>query len=267
MSTIKTKNVQVGTDGTASNNFTIYVPGTPDGTLRVGNGNAGAATDVVTIDNSGNVNFDTNTLYVDATNNRVGIGTSSPASKLAVSDGTVVGEINPYSAASGCYIGTRTNHAVLFQVNASEKMRIDTSGRVTMPNQPAFMAVKTASQTSTPFVVTGYTSVTNIGNHFNTSTGIFTAPVTGLYQFTFACIGAGNLNHSNDIYGYLNGARNQASLAVRPTSTTNSYASMGSNTVLISLSANDTFGIYVENGGGLYGDANAWIRFSGRLIG
>jgi len=60
----------------------------------------------------------------------VGIGTSSPVGKLAVSDGTVVGEINPYSAASGCYIGTRTNHAVLFQANASEKMRINSNGNV-----------------------------------------------------------------------------------------------------------------------------------------
>jgi len=55
MSTVKTKNVQVGTDGTASNNFTIYVPGTPDGTVRIGNGDAGAVTDAVTINSSGAV--------------------------------------------------------------------------------------------------------------------------------------------------------------------------------------------------------------------
>ena len=55
MSTVKSKNLQIGTDGTASNNFTIYTPGTPDGTLRVGNGNAGAATDKVTITSAGNM--------------------------------------------------------------------------------------------------------------------------------------------------------------------------------------------------------------------
>ena len=53
MSTVKSKNLQIGTDGTASNNFTIYQPGTPDGTLRVGNGNAGAVTDVAKIDSDG----------------------------------------------------------------------------------------------------------------------------------------------------------------------------------------------------------------------
>ena len=58
----------------------------------------------------------------------VGIGTTSPAGKLAVSDGTVTGEINPYSASSTCFIGTRSNHPVSFQVNASEKVRIQTNG-------------------------------------------------------------------------------------------------------------------------------------------
>jgi hypothetical protein len=37
------------------------------------------------IDSSGNVNIDSNTLYVDATNNRVGLGTSSPDRLLHVS--------------------------------------------------------------------------------------------------------------------------------------------------------------------------------------
>jgi hypothetical protein len=36
------------------------------------------------IDASGNVNIDSNTLYVDATNNRVGLGDSAPANKLQV---------------------------------------------------------------------------------------------------------------------------------------------------------------------------------------
>ena len=46
MSTVKSKNLQVGTDATASNNFTIYQPSTPDGTLRIGVGNADSPTEV-----------------------------------------------------------------------------------------------------------------------------------------------------------------------------------------------------------------------------
>lgn len=66
MSTVKTKKVQLGTDATASNNFTIYQPATPDGTVRIGNGNADAVTDAVTINSSGAVTF-ANNLSVTGT--------------------------------------------------------------------------------------------------------------------------------------------------------------------------------------------------------
>lgn len=46
MSTVKSKKLQVGTDATSSNNFTIYQPSTPDGTLRIGVGNADNPTEV-----------------------------------------------------------------------------------------------------------------------------------------------------------------------------------------------------------------------------
>jgi len=54
MSTINSKNVQVGTSGVANQNFTLYQPATPDGTVRLGVGNSGATTgDVVTVNSSG----------------------------------------------------------------------------------------------------------------------------------------------------------------------------------------------------------------------
>jgi hypothetical protein len=54
MSTLKTNNVQVGQSVTATNNFTIYQPSSPDGTVRIGVGNSGATTgDAVTIDSTG----------------------------------------------------------------------------------------------------------------------------------------------------------------------------------------------------------------------
>ncbi len=54
MSTLKTNNVQVGQSVTATNNFTLYQPPTPDGTVRIGVGNSGATTsDVVVIGSSG----------------------------------------------------------------------------------------------------------------------------------------------------------------------------------------------------------------------
>jgi len=54
MSTINSKNVQVGTSGVAAQNFTLYQPATPDGTVRLGVGNSGATTgDVVTVNSAG----------------------------------------------------------------------------------------------------------------------------------------------------------------------------------------------------------------------
>ena len=55
MSTVKSKKLQVGTDATSSNNFTIYQPASPDGTLRIGVGNADNPTEVGRFDSNGYV--------------------------------------------------------------------------------------------------------------------------------------------------------------------------------------------------------------------
>jgi hypothetical protein len=55
MSTVIAKNVQVGTSGTPAQNFTVYQPASPDGTVRVGNGNSGSVTDLLTLNSSGNL--------------------------------------------------------------------------------------------------------------------------------------------------------------------------------------------------------------------
>ena len=56
MSTLRTNNVQVGQSPTATNNFTLYQPSVPDGTVRLGVGNTGATTlDAVTVTSAGNV--------------------------------------------------------------------------------------------------------------------------------------------------------------------------------------------------------------------
>ena len=70
-----------------------------------------------------------NTELMRLTNaGKLGIGIVAPTGQFAVSDGTRIAEINPHS--SGTFIGNRSNHDVLFQVNAAEKMRITTAGRV-----------------------------------------------------------------------------------------------------------------------------------------
>jgi hypothetical protein len=57
MSLIKANAVQVGQSNTATQNFTLAVPSSPDGTIKLARGNAGATTqDVLSVDASGNIN-------------------------------------------------------------------------------------------------------------------------------------------------------------------------------------------------------------------
>jgi len=78
MSTVKANNHQVGQSVTATNNFTLYQPATPDGTVRLGVGNTGATTlDAVTVTNAGSV----------------GIGTSSPTTILNAFSSTAAANI------------------------------------------------------------------------------------------------------------------------------------------------------------------------------
>jgi len=58
MSLIKANAVQVGQSPTATQNFTLAVPSSPDGTIKLARGNSGATTqDVITVDALGNVSF------------------------------------------------------------------------------------------------------------------------------------------------------------------------------------------------------------------
>ena len=131
MSTLKTNNVQVGQSVTATNNFTIYQPSTPDGTVRIGVGNSGATTaDVITANSSGNV----------------GIGTSSPDARLTVQSGGDAqlsfknsgGTTRAYIGTAGA-IGTAPTDAlriraetggIVFGIAGTENVRIDTNNNL-----------------------------------------------------------------------------------------------------------------------------------------
>ena len=68
----------------------------------------------------------------------------------------------------------------------SESMRIDDSGRITTPDQPAFNA-KLSAATGANFngTLVFNTVQYNIGNHYNGTNGRFTAPVDGRYLFNW----------------------------------------------------------------------------------
>ena len=62
-------------------------------------------------------------------------------------------------------------------------MRLHANGYVTKPYQPVFSAVSSATRNA-GYIVFDQTSC-NVGSHYNTSNGRFTAPVAGNYFFTF----------------------------------------------------------------------------------
>lgn len=93
---------------------------------------------------SGNLAVDTNTLYVDAANNRVGIGESSPSRPLHISadtpairlEDTTGSDYSELVSVNGdLYIradegNTEASSTIRFQIDQSERMRIDSSGNV-----------------------------------------------------------------------------------------------------------------------------------------
>lgn len=112
--------------------------GTIDGAV-IG-GSTPAAISGTTGSFSGNLTVDTDTLFVDAPNNRVGMGTTIPGQRLQLAGGatnfiqvddTTNGAFNLFGASNGLGIlGTFSNHPLLVETNSAERMRVTEGGNV-----------------------------------------------------------------------------------------------------------------------------------------
>ena len=155
---------------------------------------------------SGDLTVDTNTLYVDSTNNRVGIGTATPNEALTIEaplsgdtglainysgDNKAGITVNPITGQIqvGAHPDLTSANAYYLSFNTAssntvyERMKIDSSGRVTMPYQPSFMAYGSWNYQASTYVWQGFATVDhNIGSHWNNNIGRFTAPVAGKYM-------------------------------------------------------------------------------------
>jgi len=151
-------------------------------------------------------------------------------------------------------------------------MVIDSAGRVTTPNQPAFcMSVNAYSGINAAAAIhvirfgnqNSGGVLFNNGNNFDTTNYRFVAPVSGFYQFNANI----RIDSSSGDYVYLTMTKNGSTTAGRDLDVgVGSYVNRHVSQVL-SLSANDYVDCNVRTSGdtsiGIDGDA----YFSGHLIG
>ena len=144
-------------------------------------------------------------------------------------------------------------------------LTIDSSGRILTPARPAFKACPTGSGNAGATadiifgdVTTATTGCHNIGGHYNTSTGKFTAPITGVYVFHF-CAGQHGSNVSI-IKFYKN--TNACGTMIQNTGDTSDTLEASQN---LHLAANDFVHMKITGGYYEYGADSSF--FSGYLLG
>jgi len=150
----------------------------------------------------------------------------------------------------------------------NNSMQINNAGVVTTPVRPAFEAILTVGSGSVQFttinteIVFNSTNL-NSGSHYNTSTGRFTAPFTGIYFF--AMVG---MSQGTSWYQF---RKNGVALTypTNPYSTSSASCWAESKMVTtVSLVAGDYVSVFTgAAGSGLYGGGNNHNVFCGHFIG
>ena len=182
-------------------------------------------------------------------------GDATPAI-LQFTNGTASGQLSTISASGA--------NKLSFNDGGGGAMARIESGRLLLPYQPSFYAVKTSIPTGGAVITSWETLHVNVGSHFNASNGRFTAPVAGVYQFSFYRLGYNGSGHTDD-YLRINGSQ-----VVGYWLRTYYPSGEGSPCQMVNyvtLSAGDYVDFYVPSGLQIYSDQNGWIRFGGHLIG
>lgn len=211
----------------------------------------------------------------------VGIGVSNPSTPLEITanaganalrirarSGDDYGFINYYSndgSTRWAEIYSSSNKDISFTTDGtgSVKFKVDASGRVTMPYQAGFAAYSPATGTGGQNAIVYGSTYHNIGNHYNTSTGIFTAPIAGRYLFTASCL----FNYSSGAYHRLdfrlNGSVYNSYGETLENQAGPSYSSATISNIF-TLNANDTMQMWNGSNTTTYG--SSYGHFSGIML-
>lgn len=152
---------------------------------------------------------------------------------------------------------------IAFSEGGTEVMRIDSSGRVTTPYQPAFAVYDLTFPNNATGVGTGGTVVSNVGSYYNSANGRFTAPVSGTYVFNLSvqAFNSGSTTYVNTSLK-VNGGSTYGSFVTGYGGTYNNHTQV-TGSVILYLTANDYAQIYVDYGA----RSGAQSTFNGFLIG
>ena len=202
---------------------------------------SGGDANKVKIESGDDFIVDTDALVVDASTNRVGIGTTSPSNQLHVTgsgadtqarvETTSAGHASRLLLHANNYSGGSYNGIQSFQgdgsaaweisgakANATNIMRIFTggtegikisSGMVNMPTQPSFQArsnvaninLSTYAGTTAALTTVFNAEYFDIGGHYNATNSTFTAPVAGRYYFYVQLQLGANATTSDNSWG------------------------------------------------------------------
>jgi hypothetical protein len=225
----------------------------------------------ITVDGNGNVLIGTDAGDSFNSDSRLRIGNSGDRAFLQFKTDT--------SNDSGILFGTETDDvrhqilhdptddALIFKNNSAETMRLDASGRVTKPYQPSFRATNGASNTVSADVVFTQKDF-DISNSYSTSTGRFTAPLTGTYLFYLTALyTTGSTSPTWKVSWEKNGSFDAVVGEYQSTfNTTSSYHTIFNSTITMSLSSGDYVNIKNLTNKGVH-ISGTQTKFGGYLLG